>query len=386
VKALLTLGRMPKGLEVARGLAAAGCEVLVADPHRTHLARHSNAVSGSFRVTAPATSPDSFVKDLLRIVWDQQVDLVVPVSEESVHVARMVDRLPERVRFFGAAFEMARTLHNKYLFNRLAADLGLPVPETALLGGVEATDLAARAPTIVKPVHGSAGIGLHRIEPGCALPTTTARPSLIQERLTGQELSAIAVVYEGHCAGIAVYRGTIMSHSVAIAFERVDSAKPIEAWIRSFAAETNYTGFLSFDFFNATDGSTRAIECNARLTSGIHFLEPEAVGRFLLHPDRTTIIPLKQRRRFQHVFPCLGVTEMSLIKGGFWKNLDALLSSADVTWSRKDPMPLIMMNFCAYPIIRQWMGGKMSLGEAAITDVEWREPEMDRLSKVSNRP
>ena len=44
-------------------------------------------------------------------------------------------------------------------------------------------------------------------------------------------------------------------------------------------------------------------------------------------------------------------------------------------------MPLIMMNFCAYPIIRQWMGGKMSLGEAAITDVEWREPEMDRLSK-----
>lgn len=377
MKALLTLGRMPKGLEVARGLAAAGCEVLVADPHRTHVARHSNAVSRSFRVTAPATSSDGFVEDLLRIVREERVDLVVPVSEESVHVARMIDHLPKGVRFFGAGFQTARALHDKYRFNRLAADLGLPVPETALLDSAEAGGLADRLPTIVKPVHGSAGIGLHRVEPGGTLPTTTARPSLVQERLTGRELSAIAVVFEGHCAGLAVYRGTIMSDSVAIAFERVDTAKPIEDWIHRFALETEYTGFLSFDFFEAEDGLAQAIECNARLTSGIHFLESEAVGRFLLHPDRTTLIPPKQRRRFQHVFPCLGVTEMSLIKGGFRKNLDAFLSSADVTWSRKDPMPLVMMNFCAYPIIRQWMGGKMSLGEAAITDVEWREPEAD---------
>ena len=112
MKALLTLGRMPKGLEVARGLAAAGCEVMVADPHRTHVARHSNAVSRSFRVTAPATSPDGFVEDLLRIVREERVDLVVPVSEESVHVARMVDHLPEGVRFFGAGFQTARALHD----------------------------------------------------------------------------------------------------------------------------------------------------------------------------------------------------------------------------------------------------------------------------------
>ena len=50
---LLTIGRMPKALEVARALAGAGHRVIVADPFAWHVCRVSRAVTSSFRTTAP---------------------------------------------------------------------------------------------------------------------------------------------------------------------------------------------------------------------------------------------------------------------------------------------------------------------------------------------
>ena len=51
---LLTLGRLPKALDVARGFADLGWRVVVAEPFKRHLAGASRAVAQSHRVTAPA--------------------------------------------------------------------------------------------------------------------------------------------------------------------------------------------------------------------------------------------------------------------------------------------------------------------------------------------
>ncbi|MEE4299565.1 MAG: hypothetical protein V2J24_08990, partial [Pseudomonadales bacterium] len=94
---LVTLGRLPKGLELARALAGAGCRVIVADPFGWHLTRLSRAVARSVRVTAPNDDAGAFQRDLLRIVAEEGVDRVVPVSEEIFHVAELRDALPEGV-------------------------------------------------------------------------------------------------------------------------------------------------------------------------------------------------------------------------------------------------------------------------------------------------
>ena len=88
---LLTLGRLPVALDLARGFEAAGWRVIVAEPFAMHLCRMSRSVAKSRRVTAPLASPQQYRSDLLRIIREDAIDLVVPVSEERHGAARGPD-------------------------------------------------------------------------------------------------------------------------------------------------------------------------------------------------------------------------------------------------------------------------------------------------------
>jgi len=65
---LLTLGRLPKSIELIRGFSALGFRVLVAEPHPWHLSRLSNQVDGSFEVTSPVTDTPGYLRELREIV------------------------------------------------------------------------------------------------------------------------------------------------------------------------------------------------------------------------------------------------------------------------------------------------------------------------------
>ena len=65
---LLTLGRMPKSLDLARGFHALGWRVVVAEPFAWHLCRASRMVSKSLRVRAPARDPDGYLDDLRKVI------------------------------------------------------------------------------------------------------------------------------------------------------------------------------------------------------------------------------------------------------------------------------------------------------------------------------
>ena len=58
---LLTLGRLPKALELARALHAAGCRVVVAEPFRRHLTGASRQVARSVQVTSPVIDREAYL-------------------------------------------------------------------------------------------------------------------------------------------------------------------------------------------------------------------------------------------------------------------------------------------------------------------------------------
>ena len=80
---LLTLGRLPKALTLARALHGAGYRVVIAEPFKWHVCKPSRAVAASYRVPAPNTSQAAYLDALLDIVRSESVDLVLPVSEEA---------------------------------------------------------------------------------------------------------------------------------------------------------------------------------------------------------------------------------------------------------------------------------------------------------------
>ena len=86
---LLTLGRLPPAIDLARAYRAAGWRVIVADPFWLNMARTSLAVARVHKVTAPQRSPTQFLEDVAALVERYNVSQVIPVSEETPWVSRL---------------------------------------------------------------------------------------------------------------------------------------------------------------------------------------------------------------------------------------------------------------------------------------------------------
>lgn len=163
----------------------------------------------------------------------------------------------------------------------------------------------------------------------------------------------------------------MMPGSVCIAFERVEHPA-IARWVEAFARATRWTGFLSLDFVVDARGIPSGIACNPRTTSGLHFFATDDIARAVLDPAH----PLRHRPepRLQQFCSCLTETQLSLFRGGggFLRNLRALAATPDVTWSARDPMPVLTMTFTTRPIIRAAMAQRATFGEVTTLDIGWR--------------
>jgi len=371
---LLTLGRMPKCLDLARGFHALGWRVVVAEPFAWHLCRASRAVSRSIRVPAPARDASGYLAALRRVVAAEGVDLVVPVSEELLYVAALRDTLPEGVALHAPPQATVLELHDKLRFAQEIRALGLPAPETHPADSAEARALAARTPVVLKPRNSCAGLGV-RFHGAGALPAgALSSDVVVQERKDGRVLSSFSLVAAGRVRVTSVYRGVVMSGTVAVCFERLEARGAIERFVEAFAAKTGYSGFLSFDFVEAADGSVTAIECNPRVTSGLHFLEAADVARAVADPGGDDPVRFRPERLMQQFYPCLIEAEAALFTrkepGLKWR---ALRRAREVTWDRADPLVFPTMTFTSYPILVPAVFKGKSMAETATEDLAWRE-------------
>jgi hypothetical protein len=367
---LLTLGRLPKALDVARGFADLGWRVVVAEPFKRHLAGASRLVARSHQVTAPAQDKNAYLADLHRIIAEEAIDLVLPVSEETMHVAFLRDNLPATTRLFTMPPDILLRLHNKHGFVQQAQAWGLSVPESHALGNEKAEALAQSGPVVIKPVHSCSGRGVRLLPAGSALPAPDpAIPAIVQRCVMGAEYSSCSIAHQGRVASTVIYRAAQKSGSVAVAFERVEHPA-IEDWITRFIAAANWTGFIAFDMMLDEAGQPWGIECNPRTTSGLHFWQRADIARAVLEPGFTP--RYRPETRLQQFYSALTETQMSLFRRGpFRENLRQLFTTRDVTWDRRDPMPFLTMTATSWPIIRMAMARGVPFGEVATLDVGW---------------
>ncbi|MDJ0741243.1 MAG: ATP-grasp domain-containing protein [Gammaproteobacteria bacterium] len=369
---LLTLGRLPKGLELAFAFKRAGCRVVIAEPWRWHLSRVSRAVDRSYAVTAPNTDVAAYHADLVDIAERERATLVVPVSEESMHVAGLAGSLPPATRLFSMPQAALIELHDKLDFVRKARSFGLPVPETFDVDSDAAKRLAATARYIVKPRLSSAGHGVEVHDAGDPLPPPAA-PAIVQAHLPGEELSSFSIAHQGRVIGSVVYRGLIVSGSVSVCFAAVTDPDPaILQWIERFVGASDYSGFIAFDFRRDAAGDALPIECNPRTTSGIHFVHPADLAQAIRDPAAPNPFRLRSERVLQQFYPALTETQGAALKGRPWRgNLRYLFGCRDVSWAPRDPLPFLLMPLTSYQILRRTIFAGMSFGEAATFDIGW---------------
>jgi predicted ATP-grasp superfamily ATP-dependent carboligase len=374
---LITLGRLPKALDLARSFSQLGYRVIVAEPFRWHLAGVSNAVTRRYQITAPSVNRQRFLDELVAIIKKENVELVVPISEEIMHVSFLRDYLPRGVRLYAMPPEILLALHNKATFVEKCQAYGVSAPETFLLTDARAASFANEHDHIVKPVFSCSGRGVLFRKKGEVLPSPDAdQPMIAQRWVKGNVLSTFSIAHEGRALTTVVYRGAVMSGTVAVCFERVTAEDSLHAavtqWVDKFVAAANFNGFISFDLVVDKDGAAHGIECNPRATSGLHFVDPRDLATAVVNPKPGMAIRFRDELLLQQFYPCLTEVQKSMFSGAdFRKNLAKFLRARDVTWHWRDPLPFLTMPFTASQIIWLSIKSGTTFGEVATLDVGW---------------
>ncbi len=369
---VLTLGRLPVALDLARSFHAAGFRVVIAETYGMHLARMSRAVDRSVRVTSPLDDPDTYLDDILAVVNAENAQWLVPVSEETLRVAALAERLPAGVGLFAANRALLEEVHDKYRFAKLADSLGLPAPRSWLAHEFDPDGSAGTV--VVKPRHSCSGRGVRFVTRGDAAAGTSA-DDVIQEQLHGSEISGFGIARDGTLHDPVLYRGTVLSGSVSVCFERLDGPSAALTWMHEFVRATGFTGFIAFDFIVEQDGRAVAIECNPRATSGIHFIAERTLAA-RVEGSTVETDTYRGHRLLTESWSCYTAILGKLGKpADFTRAFGELRRARDVSWSRRDPLPFLLMPVNTARIIVDALRARASFAEVAVRDIEWRPLE-----------
>ena len=182
--ALLTVGRFPKALTLARSLHRHGVRVLVADPLKRQLCSVSRSVSKNYQIAAPNADLGAWESDVLDIIDREGVTDLIPVSEEVCHVANLAPKLPEHVRYVGPSARWITQWHDKLAFVNHAIDRGVTAPSVFTTAHPDARGLLRQTECVVKPRRGCSGTDISFIPAGSTLPPPSTE-LLLQRKVEG---------------------------------------------------------------------------------------------------------------------------------------------------------------------------------------------------------
>ena len=371
--ALLTVGRFPAALTLARSLHGHGVRVIVADPLKRQLCSVSRAVAKTYQVAPPNTDIEGWERDILDIIEREQVTDLIPASEEVCHVANLAPRLPAATRYVGPSAEWVSQWHDKLEFANYAISRGVTAPSVYNTTDNEARALIRQTECVLKPRRGCSGTKVSFIPPGSTLPPAS-NDMLLQRRVKGNHLYTLSWVDAGEVKATASYRGSTHSGTVAIGFHSAPTPFSVKQWIEQFVADTNVTGFLSFDFILDRSGIPWGIECNPRLSSGVHFIDEAWLGAAVMGEDIEPPSISQAGKRAQWSYSTLTEAYKYLFRfqiPELIRCLRDLFISRDAVWSWRDPLPFILMTPLCWEFIWRSIRERMPIGDASQCDIAW---------------
>ncbi len=381
---LLTAGRSPVCLDLARHLNSSGCRVLVADTMEAHVSGSSRAVEASFVVRSPALDNAGFVDDIKRITQQNRVDMIVPIYEEGLLLSQHADLQP---RLFAPSFEMQHALHNKWTFAQLQEQSGAKPPQTWLLS--TPADLHCLDPGgdyALKACYSRASQNLHHLEASAPLPSLDIdadNPWIAQAWITGKHYCSYSVCEAGEVRAHVTYpvSYTVDGHS-CVYFETTEHPG-VEAWVRNFVGFHHLRGQLAFDFIEDAQGTLFAIECNPRPTSGVHLFPRDCgLGRtFYAVPPDGPVRPTGVRRQLLAGMMMYAWRQVWARPSQWFGYVRALVTTPDALFARADPWPFFQQRVVARALHRLWATCRLPLPSLFLREYQWDHREHLRAQR-----
>jgi hypothetical protein len=372
---LLTGGRTPVALDLARAFHRAGHVVYMAESLHGHLSEPSNVIEENIIVPPPRQKTAEFIGALKAIIAQYKIDLLIPTGEEVFYVSTGRDQLPCRV--FADSIEKLRALHNRWRFLHIATGLGLVVPESALVNNLDDLLLAYAhwRGLVLKPVYSHFAAPAKILLPlKKALSTLTYEsPRIAQEYVRGRQIGTYSVCHNGHISAHTAYLSEFTAGQGApIAFRHIDHHAAF-TWVEKFVGAMQFTGQIGFDFIQTPDERIFGIECYPHATGGLHNLseQPGFTDSFF-NETMPTLIPNNHRPSymlstalFVHGLPA------SIRHGHFIKWLRTFWDSKDVVLDDRDLKPFLLQFKSVFSYLKLAQEHQISPLEAPSFDIEW---------------
>ena len=348
-------------------------------------AGYSNFVSENLLIPSPTHHFEDFRRKIKHLVLQYKIDLLIPTCEEVYYIAMLKDELPSSTQVFTSSIETLKILHSKYHFIELLQQLQLPFPQTFIADNSQDLEIFRHdlQQYVLKPEYSRFADKVW-IDPNGSLlkeqidfEISPSKKWIVQKYIEGSHFCSYSIIKEGNLLAHTVYPITYrVKQGAALYFSHVDIPE-IEATVHKIAQKMNYTGHLAFDFIRSdSDGLYYAIECNPRLTSGIHLFEDAEKLANLLNEENEGFFkqPLygNPTNKWMIFFGLLlyALPKTKSIKEK--KNLFLDIKRAkDVVFSWEDLKPFIKQFSALHHFYRLSKKQGISLLEASTYDIEW---------------
>lgn len=349
---LITGGRSFVALELARGFHKSGSTVYVGDSMTKFICQYSNAVTKFFHLPSPAFTFGKFQDKLVEICTEYQINVIIPTCEEVFYVAKAKDSL-ESIGVFvmTSPIELLEKLHNKYLFTTFSPKS----PSSFLIESQD--DLQAHLcnkKMVLKPIYSRFGAEVH-IGTDFSTLDLQNKSWVLQEFIEGPQICTYAYAEKGNLKWQICYQNHGKSTRASTVFSPYLNTI-LDNLVGEFVKNIQYTGHISFDIIES-DGDFYFIECNPRVTSGIH-----------------TLIGNDFNQLFFGLSDYLNLEKRKLLFATAIYQPQQLLSSltaSDVVFSIGDIKPFFAQNICLYAMVSQAFRKKIPIIRSTTYDIEY---------------
>ena len=389
---LITGARAPAALHLARILASAKHRIVLADSQRFPMSRATRFKHAFHRLPKPVDGIRKYGKAVEALIEEEGCDLILPACEEIFFLAAWRDLHGRKLPLTAPPFDALKTVHNKFTFAKLTEGYEAGVADTTLLASRDdVADVANRADDLVfKPVWSRFGNRV-LIKPSArqleALLPTDTEPWIAQQYLPGEEISAWSFQEEGAIRALSSYRPLYRAGmGAAVAFETVDEPA-IRNFIERFAQEHGWSGHLAFDFRRDANGVPHVLECNPRVTSGVHLFAPNSDLAGAIMGDCEAVPDVSQPMTLPLAMLAYGLPQ-ALRENGFagfsrWRK-DASTMADISNWpGDRSLFPIQLLSLCEIGALA--VKNRCGLTAAATSDIEWNGEDLVEGGNQSDR-
>jgi predicted ATP-grasp superfamily ATP-dependent carboligase len=213
---LVTNAKNRIAYNVVRSLGQKGVTVYTADFVPRSMSFASRYSKGHFIYPSPFRDPEGFLQRVVEEIARLQVQVLIPVFEETFLVAKHKERLSSLVSLVVPDYSQILVAHNKREWESLAQTLDIPVPRSYSVEELQRSGVAAlRFPVLIKPKQGGGAWGIEEVPSPRILEEILRRANhagkpwdrfFVQEKISGHTHCVAMLFNKGQLRATVGYR------------------------------------------------------------------------------------------------------------------------------------------------------------------------------------